>query len=187
MFLELAQSSRRAAAAHCLAIFTLCAALTGCDSKSDTVCQDIANCSHGGSDDWVTACQTQADDLADEAKTSGCKDAYDAYVTCAEDHFECTGNKSNFNGCDARKDALDTCLTSARAENACGELDAELTTCGTPSTQPSNSPADDATLEPCTTGGVCSARCYVDSIANVCAPTPTELSAFADCASHCVP
>jgi hypothetical protein len=176
-----------------LAAFAAAALLVACDSSSDTVCQDIANCSHGGSDDWVTACRTQADDLEEEAKSSGCKAAYDAYFACAQNHFVCRGNQSRFDGCDGRKDELDACLTSERALNACGELDAKLAACGTtdapsaPSAPAPDAPADDTTLEPCTTGGVCSAQCYATSIANVCAPTPSELSAFADCASHCVP
>lgn len=154
------------------------------------MCQDIANCSHGGSDDWVTACETQSDDLADEARGSGCKAAYDAYFSCADDHFECHGNESRFDDCDARKATLDACLVAGRAQNACGTLDAELALCangdaGAP--QASASPEGDTTLEPCTTGGVCSAHCYTASITNVCAPTPAELSVFADCASHCVP
>jgi hypothetical protein len=169
------------------AVSSLAGALAGCDSKSDTVCQDIANCSHGGSDDWVSACEAQADDLADEAKSSGCKAAFDGYFSCAEAHFECHGNESRFDGCDARKAVVDSCLASARAQNACGELDAELATCGTSSPPASNSPADDTTLEPCTTGGVCSAHCYTTSVADVCAPKPSELSAFAACASHCLP
>lgn len=165
-------------------------ALAGCNSNSDTVCQDIANCSHGGSDDWVTACRSEADELADEAKASGCGAAYDEYFACAEDHFACNGNESEFAACDARKSTLDACLASERANNACGELDAKLALCGTssaPNTPAPDAPAGDATLEPCTTGGVCSARCYTESVADVCAPTAAGLSAFADCASHCAP
>jgi len=187
MFLGFTLASRRRKSALLLAVSSICAVLAGCDSNSDSVCQDIANCTHGGSDDWVTACQTQADDLEDEAKSSGCKAAYDSYFSCAESHFECHGNESRFDGCDARKDTLDTCLAAGRAQNACGKLDAKLAACGPSSTPPTDSPADDTTLEPCTTGGVCSAQCYTASIADVCAPKPAELSAFADCASHCVP
>jgi hypothetical protein len=182
-----ALASRRRATALCFALASVSAALAGCDSNADTVCQDIANCSHGGSDDWVTACQTQANELEDEAESSGCNAAYDGYFSCAEAHFECHGNESRFDGCDARKDALDTCLASGRARNACGALDAKLAACGTASTPSSAAPTDDTTLEPCTTGGVCSAQCYTAAIADICAPKPAELSAFAECASHCVP
>jgi hypothetical protein len=161
--------------------------LAGCDSKSDNVCGDIANCSHGGSDDWVNACRSQADDLSDEASRSACAAAYDAYFSCADAHFECDGNKSNFPGCEPDETALDTCLAAGRSNNACGELETKLAACGSSSAQPSDAPASDTALQPCTTGGVCSASCYLDSLANVCAPTPAELSAFADCASHCVP
>lgn len=190
MFRGLVLARRHAGFTRRLLLSLAFVALAGCDSKSDTVCQDIANCSHGGSDDWVTACQSEADDLADEATGSGCGAAYDEYFACAEAHFACNGNKSEFTACDARRSTLDACLASERANNACGELDAKLALCSTPSAPNAaapDAPAGDATLEPCTTGGVCSARCYTESVADVCAPTAAGLSAFADCASHCVP
>lgn len=158
------------------------ALLAGCESDAHHVCADVTNCSHGGSDDFLTACEAQSDDLAHEATRSGCDSAYNAYFACAEDHFECNGNESTFPSCEAVEAALDRCLAAGRANNACGELDARLADC----------PADaspgpsDASSEPCTANGACSAQCYLDSLRDVCAPTAAELSAFADCASHCV-
>ena len=151
---------------------------------SDSVCSDITNCSHGGSDDWVTACRDQATELSHEATASGCAAQYDAYFSCASDHFACHGNESSFPGCESRLSALETCLAGARESNACGELDAKLAACGADGASPSGEGG--TSIEPCATGGVCAARCYLSALADVCAPSAAELSAFADCASHCV-
>lgn len=160
------------------------ALLGGCDSDAHRVCSDVTNCSHGGSDDYVTACRDQADDLSHEATRSGCDAAYDAYFSCAQDHFECTGNKSTFPGCDAGAAALDRCIDAGRASNACGELEARLAAC--PGASAAAATDGGPSLEPCTANGVCSAQCYLGSLADVCAPAPAELAAFADCAAHCV-
>jgi hypothetical protein len=160
------------------------ALLAGCASDADSVCMDIANCSHGGSDDYLGACRTQNVDLSHEATRSACSAEFDAYFSCANEQFECLGNKSVFPGCDAKLSALDACLAAGRANNACGELTTKLAAC------PSGTPAPNdggATLDPCSAEGVCSARCYLDALVDVCAPTPAELAIFSDCASHCVP
>ena len=160
------------------------ALVAGCDSDAHRVCSDVTNCSHGGSDDYLTGCNEQADDLSHEATRSGCDAAYDTYFSCAEDHFECTGNKSAFPSCEAAAAELDRCLVAGRANNACGELDARLAAC--PAGASGDVTDGGASLEPCTANGVCSAQCYLASLADVCAPSPAELAAFADCASHCV-
>jgi hypothetical protein len=157
--------------------------LAACDSDSDKACQDVGNCSRGGSDDWIMHCQAQAETLGDEAHAVGCQAAFDAYFECTGDHFECTGNQSSFPGCEAKLEAYSTCLATKEAGTACVALENELATCD---------PADGAAKggspmpTPCTASGDCSARCYLDALANVCAPTAAELTAFADCASHCV-
>ena len=153
--------------------------LAGCDSDSDKACQDVTNCSHGGSDDWVTACRDQNDELSDEAEAVGCQAAFDAYFTCANDHFECHGNQSSFPGCEAKLEAYSTCLATKEAGTACVALETKLAECDGADT------SDDVPT-PCTASGDCSARCYLDELANVCTPTAAELAAFADCASHCV-
>ena len=158
--------------------------LGGCESTAHRVCSDVTNCSHGGSDDYVTACRDEADDLAHEATRSGCSAAYDAYFSCADEHFECTGNKSTFPGCDAAAAVFDRCIDAGRASNACGELERRLAAC--PGESAGTRSADEPSLEPCTANGVCSSQCYLDSLADVCAPAPAELAAFADCAAHCV-
>jgi hypothetical protein len=154
--------------------------VTGCDSDSDKTCHDLGNCSHGGSDDWITECQTQTDTLAHEAEAIGCQPEYDAYFACTEDHFECDGNTSSFPGCEAKLDAYSACLASKESGTACVALETALAACG------EASGASDTFPSPCTASGECSALCYLDSLADVCAPSGAELSAFADCASHCV-
>jgi hypothetical protein len=164
--------------------------LPACDSQADAVCQDIGNCSRGGDDEWVSACQSQAKDLRDEAKNSGCGAAYDSYFSCAEEHFECEGNRSLFRGCESKRGALESCLEQHELGNACGQLRSKLQACpGADAGADAGGSADpDAgtPLPACTTGGACSARCYLDHVADVCAPIPAELTAFAGCADSCV-
>lgn len=171
-------------------MLALCVALRclgACDSNTETVCSDIANCSHGGSDDWYTACSDQTSELLREADQSGCGKAFDAYFACAERHFDCQGNQSRFAGCEAALDALTACFGGARSKNACGELDDTLNACpgATPEAEASGTSA--TPLEACTPSGVCSARCYLDTVGNVCTPSAAGLEAFAECASHCIP
>ena len=162
---------------------TLFAALlvAACSSDSDKTCQNVGNCSHGGSDDWVTHCQQHNDALGDEAQAIGCRTAFEAYFECADDHFECTGNQSSFPGCEAKLETYSNCLAAHEAGTACAALERETQACDT-----ADAGDDDEGPTPCTASGDCSAHCYLDALANVCAPTPAELAAFADCASHCV-
>lgn len=153
--------------------------LGGCDSDSDRACQDVGNCSHGGSDDWITGCQEQNDALSDEAEAIGCQAEFDAYFACAEDHFECTGNQSTFPGCEAQLTSFSSCLDSKTDGTACSALDAELSEC-----QPTR--RADAAPTPCTPSADCSARCYTGELRDVCAPTAEELARFAECATRCV-
>ena len=154
-----------------------------CDSDADNVCRDVGNCTHGGSDAWITACRTQNDELADEATAVGCSAALDAYFACAEDHFACDGNRSSFPGCEPKQALYSACLTTKDAGTACGELARGLAHCAASDTTPHGSAL---AANPCTASDDCSARCYLDSVPNPCAPLATELAAFADCASHCV-
>lgn len=171
--------------------FLLVAALLlfGCDSDSDKTCRDVGNCSHGGSDDWITHCEDQTDTLGYEAQDVGCRAAFEAYFECTDDHFECNGNKSSFPGCEAKLEAYSNCLATKEAGTACAALEKALSTCD--STNGDDGNGDDAngdvpTPTPCTASADCSARCYLDALVNVCAPAPAELAAFAACASHCI-
>ena len=157
-------------------------ALAGaCDTHADSVCQDIGYC-RSLSDDQVQTCKSDAKQLAAEARGSGCSAQYDSYFACADDKYDCKGNVPTFTGCEIARTALDECLANGRAHNACGELESRLAQCpgnvnGTP--DPSIPPA------PCGAAEVCSARCYLDDVRDVCRPLPVQLTEAEQCAQRC--
>ena len=158
-------------------------ALGGCESHADSVCEDIGDCAQGGAYEFITACQTQAQTLATQASASGCAAQYNDYNACANNNFTCTGITPSFPGCQASLSSLEACLAAGEAKNACGMLDTALAACpGEP-----DGGAGDAGVPPapCTDGGVCEAQCYLDSLDDVCTPTPAGLDAFSQCASQC--
>jgi hypothetical protein len=165
--------------------------LAGCDSHADNVCSDIGDCAQGGSYQFVEACQAQAQDLSNEAYASGCGALFDGYYACADSNYDCTGITPTFAGCEGALAALESCLKKGEAKNACGMLAAALAACpgsadaGTLSPAGADAGSSSTPDPPCDIGGVCQAHCYLTSIANVCAPRPTELGAFAQCASQC--
>ena len=175
------RSRARASGRFVLALLTTL--VSACDSDADVACRDVGNCTHGGSDDWITACREQNDELADEADAVGCHSEFDAYFACADDHFACHGNRSSVPGCESRLSSYSACLAAKASGTACAKLEAGLAGCD-PAVPPPSAPA--LPPNPCTASGDCSARCYLDSVPNLCAPLPAELAAFADCASHCV-
>lgn len=154
--------------------------VSACDSDSDVACRDVGNCTHGGSDDWITACREQNDELAGEADAVGCHAEFSAYFACAEAHFACHGNQSSFPGCESRLSSYSACLAAKDSGTACAKLEVGLAEC-----DPAAPPPNDA-ASPCTASGDCSAHCYLESVPNLCAPLAAELAAFAECASHCV-
>ena len=220
-----------AAAAAALAAGALAALLlTGCPSNQSAVCQSVGDCSQGGSSDWVNACQNEANLLQTEAQTDDCGTEYDDYYSCAESNFTCTGTTASFPGCDAKLEALDSCINMAEAKTSCAALTAAEATCGAPpvdaaapavpassatdagdagdaggdASAPVNAGAADAAPPPsagpdaggdagaevpiaCTAQRDCEARCYLDIVADVCAPQVDELDEFYTCASACTP
>jgi hypothetical protein len=157
-------------------LFLAMLALTACGTHADSVCQDIGYC-RSESDDQITACQSEAKDLIEEARGSGCSAQVDAYFACAEERYECKGNVPTFSGCEAARAELDACLAQGRAQNACGELEVRLAAC--PAAAGTPIPA------PCGAAEVCTSRCYLDSVANPCAPQPLELTQNAQCGQQC--
>jgi hypothetical protein len=151
--------------------------IAACDSHAANVCADIGYCT-AQSDDQVEQCKAQAKDLAAEARAGNCAAQYDAYFDCANDHYQCNGDTPAFPGCDPARVALNACFDVARASNACGELAARLAKCAAANSSP-------AVPTACAALGVCAAQCWLDSVADVCAPTPAELSAEARCAATC--
>jgi hypothetical protein len=151
----------------------------GCATHADSVCEDIGNCTTESSDQ-IQACQKQAKQLAAEASSSGCSSQFERYFSCADDHYECKGNVPTFLGCESARDALDTCLAQARANNSCGALSMLLALC--PGELP---PASSAPPAPCSAAEVCSSRCYLSSVADVCRPEPLQLTQAGRCAQLC--
>jgi hypothetical protein len=152
--------------------------LAACSTHTDNVCEDVGLC-RSQSDDQIAACQAEAKTLTIEARASGCGKVSDLYFSCADDHYVCTGNVPSFPGCDGLRAQLNSCLDAARAGNACGQLDSQLSAC------PSSSPAPDPVPAPCGATELCSSRCFLDDVADVCRAQPIELVNFAHCVQQC--
>jgi hypothetical protein len=145
---------------------------TACATHADNVCEDLGLC-RAQTDDQITACQTEAKALAVEARSSGCGGQFDGYFSCADDHYVCKGNVPSFAGCESLRGSLDTCLAAARDKNSCGRLTTQLAGCpgqGSPT---------------CGATELCTSRCYLDNVANVCTPQPLELDRVAHCVQQC--
>jgi hypothetical protein len=175
----------------------LLASLAGvaCGSHPDNVCQDVGDCSHGGSTDWIAACQGEAKALQGEAAATGCSSVFDGYFGCADSKYSCQGATALFPGCDQAQAALDTCLAAA-PQNNCTLLAAAEAACGAPApdggtdggTGRGTSGGTSLGLPPaCTAGRDCQARCYLDQVANACAPAIEEIQMVSSCAATCPP
>jgi hypothetical protein len=163
-----------------LAVLTVSA----CNSHPDSVCEQIGDCSEGGSSDWIASCQSEANALKTEAGGAGCGSTFDAYFACADSNYSCRGATALFPGCDGLLAALDTCLASAIGDTSCAQLEAAEAACA------SSAPdAGTATGAPpaCTAARDCQARCYLDHVADVCAPGVDEIPAVSTCAASCPP
>jgi len=152
--------------------------LAACSTHADNVCEDIGLC-RSQSDDQIAACQAEAKTLTVEARASGCGTAVDLYFSCADAKYTCTRNVPSFPGCGGTHDSLDACLTAARDKNSCGVLAARLAAC------PSGSPAPSPVPAPCGASELCSSRCFLDDVADVCRPQAAELVRFAHCVQQC--
>jgi len=153
-------------------------ALAACGTHADNVCEDVGLC-RSQSDDQIAACQNEGKSLGIEARASGCGAQLDGYFSCADDRYACTGNVPAFPGCDSARAALDACLSGARDQNSCGKLDARLAAC------PTTSPPPDPVPAPCGATELCSSRCFLDDVADVCRPLSLELVNFSHCVQQC--
>jgi len=167
--------------AHSLVIL-LAAALTGvaCSSNSDEVCQDIADCSQGGSSDWIATCQSNAKDLGNEANMVGCGTAFDQYYSCADSNYSCQGATATFPGCDQDLAALDACIAAATSGTSCVALQTAEAACTT--VAPASGPP-----QACTALRDCQAACYLSNVASACAPQIDELENLVACSEACPP
>lgn len=158
----------------------LLALVGACTSHQDQVCQDIGDCTQGGDNDWISTCQANAKALRAEAADAGCPAVFDDYYTCAESAFACHGATATFVGCDDRLAALDTCLGTATRGTSCVGLVSAEAVCG-------GAAADGGVPVACTARRDCVAGCYLQHVANACAPGVNELEAANGCAASCPP
>ncbi|HTT69795.1 MAG TPA: hypothetical protein VMG32_01125 [Anaeromyxobacteraceae bacterium] len=155
-------------------------ALLGCGSASDSACEDVGDCSQGGSASWIQSCQSAADAI-DQASPA-CAQPFDRYFQCADDHYVCHGATASFPGCDAQLGQLASCLNGADAQSPCERLAVRTASCpGGSGSAPPGSPVPTA----CTLALQCQASCYLENVSNVCAPGLSELGAYTQCALSC--
>jgi hypothetical protein len=165
-----------------------CAALSlaACETRPESVCEDVGDCTQGGDSDWIESCQDEAKLLEHEADADGCRTYFDDYYACADSSFQCQGATPSFSGCEPKRSALDTCLTTARTKTACGELDARTSACA--GTDVDGGAPDAGPVPPaCTLARDCEARCYLDQVSDVCSPHVDDLARFRKCAASCPP
>jgi hypothetical protein len=157
--------------------------LSACaSSKQDDVCSNVGACAESGDTDWIKSCQDEADALRNDAHATDCVALFDSYYACADDSFTCTGITPSFPGCDAARSALEACLEKALASTACGQLAAKTDACKAASHEPGP-----ALPLACTVARDCAARCYLDTVANACAPSAAELDHVTSCSRSCPP
>jgi hypothetical protein len=163
------------------------AAGTSCNSDTEDVCQDIGDCSQGGSSTWIASCQAEAKALGKEADGVSCGAVFDGYFSCARENYSCRGATAVFPGCDDRLAALDACLTAATAGTSCARLEAAAARCAGGGDGGTDATTGAGTPPACTAARNCQANCYLAGAAETCAPRVDELEAITACASSCVP
>jgi hypothetical protein len=164
-------------------LFALVALIAGagCDSHADSVCQDIGDCSQGGSSVWIASCQAEAKALQGEANSAACGADFDTYFSCADSNYSCHGATAVFPGCAEHLTALDACLAAATANTSCARLATMEASCAAApdaGTGPGTPPA-------CTAARDCQAACYLTNVVDVCAPRVDEIQSVTTCASTC--
>ncbi len=172
----------RVPARGCLVALAAAFGLLACSSThQEDICANVGACSQAGDTDWIQTCEDEADALASDAHAASCSALFDSYFACADSSFTCTGITASFPGCDGARSALEACFDKAIAATACGQLAEKTKACTTPSTEPGALPPA------CTLARDCAAKCYVDGVANACAPTAAELDGVASCSRSCPP
>lgn len=163
-----------------LALVTASLVGAGCSSHTDSVCENIGDCAQHGDTDWIDTCQANAHALGAESADAGCGPVFDQYYACADSAFSCQGATATFPGCDAALAALDSCLAAATAGTSCAALQAAEAACTTVAPAGGPPPA-------CTARRDCQAACYLNKVANSCAPQVDELEAVVSCSEACAP
>ncbi len=158
-------------------LFIVALLAAACATNQEDVCENVGDCAHGGSTDYIQGCKDEAKLLDKEARDNGCAAPFDDYYACANSNFDCRGATPVFPGCDGKRAALDACLARVEAQTACAALAAKRGACST----------DDAGVVACTAARDCEARCFLDNVSDVCSPRVDELSTFSSCADRCPP
>jgi hypothetical protein len=151
----------------------------GCASHTDNVCEDIADCAHGGDSTFVASCKAEAKALRAELVSYGCDSEFDEYYACADTTFQCQGATPTF-ACSAGLMALDTCIQTNQTSTACAALAAKQASCTTP-------PGSSGPPVACTLARDCEAQCLLGGPADVCAPRADELDTIRACTNACPP
>jgi hypothetical protein len=151
------------------------------------VCENIGACSHGGDTNWIDGCESDAKLQQERAQLAGCNQAFDKYYQCADENYVCKGASARFPNCDATKEETEKCLADASVPSACAALTARRASCleiedSGGDVQFISEPAGTSV---CDLQHECEARCYLDQVERVCAPTIDELAKFSDCAATC--
>lgn len=149
--------------------------LVACASDEASYCDNVGNCTQAGDTTWIQSCNDELATLSTEAVASGCTPELDAYFACTSAHFDCEGITATFPTCDAAHAALDACIANAQVGTACAALAAATASCAT------NPPPPPA----CSASRDCQARCYLQNVANPCAPRVDELANVTSCGSAC--
>jgi hypothetical protein len=173
----------------CLATVAL-AAVTGlgaCTSGQEDNCQVEGSCA-GQSDDWIAACRANASALKQDAVDNNCSSAHEAYHSCVTANYSCTELAGGVVGCSAKRAALDACLGLGTG-TYCDRLVSAETSCHAVPVDGGDggalASAPDGGSVSCNLSLDCQAACYLAGVADVCGPTPTELTAVATCAASC--
>ena len=83
--------------------------LLACSSSVGSYCETLRNC-EGGTDDTQNACVKQQDGLRDIARTKGCPNAYDDYLSCISSNAKCENKQIALPPeCQKQYDAVKSC------------------------------------------------------------------------------
>lgn len=154
--------------------------LSACVSDEDNYCQNIADCTYGGSADWVTACQQNVSGALTEAAQINCTTQFDAYYACTSNNFQCNGNTSSFPGCDSAFAVLNACIAMAESQP-----DSGATWCARLALATAQCTDASAPNEGCSAARDCEAQCFLTNVQNPCAPDINGLDAYTQCAASC--
>lgn len=153
-------------------------------SDAQKVCEGVDDCAQGGDEGWLTTCYANVQALAQQADASGCTAAYNAYYSCANSAYTCTGATPTFPGCDQQRGGLEACLNAAPQQSACSVYETELANCPADA---GSSAGPNPIITACTLRVQCQARCYIVTVSNACAPSLSDLDAYTACALSCPP